>query len=933
MHFLQSAARCAGEYLFERITMFLKKIISILLTICMLFSCGIFCTAENSAYITEEAPTLSSNGVVYPNNDSLTMLNDSDDYAWLITKGGASASIFQYDLTAIPQNADIVKAEWQTLIGEKKSWNAVFKSFECEEEFTEGINYTKINELGYTHPQNEDEGFLTKEVALSDYASVSTSEYKGEAVGTVYSTGNLLTFDFTSEVKKFIAAGKKKFNFGVTQTTSSAKIRIPTEISPLPKLVITLKFDDSQSVDSITATRYNDYILNLHMTSPVQIASGIKGGEAGQAGQAIAISPSNPKNIAIGNDQAGIYTSTDGGKTFKSTSEGFMPIGVSDLMYYPENENIIIAMGTTNSPRNGKTTGIYKSTDGGKTWELKKQLPVAQRAGRYLQYGEKVNGVYTLYAATNSSGILSGVYSSNNMGETWQPLGLDTQIIYDLYADGAFLAASTADRGLFISSDGGKNWKRTALYSGISRDEIRSFVKDPQNENHMFAVDKTNLYESLNGGMSWEVINTAENIGVSQLKTLNMAKDPSNLKNYIVYLGTSIPGPSVRYSADNGRTFNKPVVHSELSFITDNLGYMAEPIEIDYATNTIFAFFDGDLHKSTDGGRSFYPSMGGYSGMRSRDYVFDKNDENYLGIAQTDRGFMQTVDGYKNSTYRPFDYGIVLSAGRYDGARTVWAAEKDPENSNHIIICMGGINTASSSALKRSTDNGKTWSVISESTAHKSWAGINRIYFSPENSGVIYAGYLKSEDGGETWQEMGRMVSAMSPTDGNVIYSISGSDNATVSISTNGGATWENVVSGVSSSMRGVVDSRDPYTLYMGTFTGGLLKIDAKNKTKTYINNGMVKSEGVLNIKDIAQDPTNPLHLIAGGANNYTYAKSGGLFESFDGGENWQVVSGIPASRDIWTVEFHPTLPKIYVGTSAGTFVYEWKNNPANKNK
>ncbi len=909
-----------------------KNILLIMISISIVLCSQISVLAEESTYTMEVSLSLSSSGVVYPNSPTVSMLTDDDDYAWRMNNFRGSSSIFQYDLSEIPTSATVNKAEWKILVGEPKSWTAAFTSFECEQSFSNSINYNDAVDLGYVHPNNSlSNCFLTKNISEDDYVSVSTSEYKGEALGTIYSTGNQLTFDLTAEINNFRTAGKKKLNFGVSHSgILNSPIRIPTAVSPLPTLIISITLDSSIDVDSMTTTRYNDWLINLHPTSPVQIALGMKGGEAGQAGQALAISPSNPQIMACGNDQSAVYTSKDAGKTWKNTSEGFNSIGVSDLMFYPENSDVVIAMGTTYSPRNGNTTGVYRSEDSGKNWTLVKQLPVAQRAGRYLQYGKKVNGVYPLYAATNSSGILSGVYVSYDMGLTWKPRGLDTQVIYDLYVDGNFIAASTAKNGLFISTNGGNHWQRMSVNSGLPRQGICSFVKDPSSDMHMFATDAERLFETIDGGENWSVVNTANEIGVEKLKTLDMMEDPQSEGRYIICMGTSIPGPSLRYSVDNGKTFTKSVVHSEQAFMTDVKGYIAEPIEIDYATKTIFAFFDGDLHKSTDGGRNFYPSMSGYSGMRSRDYVFDANDPYYLGIAQTDRGFMQTVDGYLSSEYRPFDYKIVLAAGRYGGARTVWAAEKDPQNPEHLIICMGGINSDSIDALKRSTDNGKTWSVIEESTIYTKWGGINRIYFHPQNNKIIYAGYLKSTDGGETWTDLGRMVSAMSPQNGDIIYSISGGSNSIVSLSVDGGLTWTNVADGFTSSMRATVDANNPYILYTGTFMDGLLKIDAENNTKTYINNGMVRSEGVLNIKDIAQDPSNPLHLVSGGANNYTYAKSGGLFESFDGGESWKVVEGLPGSRDIWTVEFHPTLPKVYIGTSAGTFVYEWKNNLEN---
>ena len=838
------------------------KLLSFLLVLCLIGSQS-FVHAEDDVYKITANPALGSSGVVYPGDPETSMMTDEDGYAWLVKKNFGSVSLFQYDLTGIPQGITITKAEWKVLVntttsGAKPVWTAGFTSFVYEDSFSQSIDYVGAQDMGYTLPDSKlSNCFLTKVVTADDYTLEQYSEYKGVEIGTIYGTANRLSFDMTEEVKKFLNDGRSKFNFGLTQSTNTNTVRMPTVWNPAPQLVLTIELDSNQSVDNYTTTRYNDYFLNLHPTSPIQIAAGIYGGEAGQAGQAIAISPSNPQIMVCGNDMAGVYTSNDSGKNWKIAGDGLMTIGVSDLFFDPSDSNVVLALGTTTQPRRSQYPGIYRSTDAGKTWSLVRQLPVAQRDGRYFQAGKPTNGVYPIYAGTNSSGILSGLYVSYDHGATWYPRGLDTQVISDVYADGDFLAVSTSTSGLFFSYDGGIGWRRTKIESGLPRTGIKAFVKDPLDSLHMFAADSVALYETTDGGESWIVINTAEQIGVEELEKLDMMEDPNNAGDYILYVGTSKPGPSVRYSVDNGKTFQSAVVHSELSFMTDVIGYISEPIEIDHGTKTIFAFFDGDLHKSTDGGRSFYPSMSGYSGMRSRDYVFDANDPYYLGIAQTDRGFMQTVDGYTASEYKPFDYSIVLAAGRYGGARTVYAAEKDPSDFNHIIICMGGIASNSTEALKRSTDNGKTWSVVPESEAYSRWSGINRIYFHPDNSDIIYAGYLKSIDGGETWEDLGVMVSAMSPTNGDIVYTIG---TNTVSISTDGGTTWTQVADGITTSQRGLVDSADPYTLYVGTFNSGLYKIDAKAKTKTAINNGMKESENILNIKDVAQDPSNSKH-------------------------------------------------------------------------
>ena len=50
-----------------------------------------------------------------------------------------------------------------------------------------------------------------------------------------------------------------------------------------------------------------------------------------------------------------------------------------------------------------------------------------------------------------------------------------------------------------------------------------------------------------------------------------------------------------------------------------------------------------------------------------------------------------------------------------------------------------------------------------------------------------------------------------------------------------------------------------------------------------------------------------------------------GIFQSFDRGKTWHTVTGITGNADVWTLEFTPNGDKVYIGTSGGTFIFEWE--------
>ena len=142
-----------------------KNILLIMISISIVLCSQISVLAEESTYTMEVSLSLSSSGVVYPNSPTVSMLTDDDDYAWRMNNFRGSSSIFQYDLSEIPTSATVNKAEWKILVGEPKSWTAAFTSFECEQSFSNSINYNDAVDLGYVHPNNSlSNCFLTKNI-------------------------------------------------------------------------------------------------------------------------------------------------------------------------------------------------------------------------------------------------------------------------------------------------------------------------------------------------------------------------------------------------------------------------------------------------------------------------------------------------------------------------------------------------------------------------------------------------------------------------------------------------------------------------------------------------------------------------------------------------------------------------------------------------
>ncbi|MBC6996238.1 glycosyl hydrolase [Neolewinella lacunae] len=221
----------------------------------------------------------------------------------------------------------------------------------------------------------------------------------------------------------------------------------------------------------------------------------------------------------------GVYKSTDAGSTWKKVGLELTQ-HIARIVIHPKNPDIVYvaAQGSLYGP--GKERGIYKSTDGGVTW--RQVLYVDERSGCAELDMDPTNPLI-LYAAmweygrqpwkVISGGPGSGLYKSTDGGETWEKVeeGLpaekgkmsvavapsNPQRVYALVESDSEKELG----GLFVSTDAGKHWSRVSDDHRLVQRAwyyIELFV-DPQNE-HLVYVLSADMLRSIDGGKSWEEI-------------------------------------------------------------------------------------------------------------------------------------------------------------------------------------------------------------------------------------------------------------------------------------------------------------------------------------------------------------------------------------------------------------------------------------------
>ena len=658
---------------------------------------------------------------------------------------------------------------------------------------------------------------------------------------------------------------------------------------------------DADRIDELSTTDYAPYLKQYNFTTENQYINNYHGGEGGQKGFAMEYSPQNTDIVYFGTDTSGVWKSTDCGKNWKNSSVGIGCFGTVAIKCDIADVKTVYAAVCPNSTGNNTKvtdqTGIYVSYDGGESWTFEQNLDF------YRHHSQSLFAYHrdTLYCAGHNGKIYKRVSRGN-----WELVcSYDGEMIYNFYIIGDKFVLATKDNGLMTSSNFGETWQKNVADFDVP--SVLSAAFDPINSENVYCVTKDYLYKSTDGGKSFLQIKKSSQIQSGLKDAFGQIFFNENGRLYVQLYGISYP---LRFSDDGGITFNKMAMNTSLGFMSNKTGYGCEPVAVNPQNpNEIIASMDGEIYKSLDGGKNFFASSSGFSGLRVMDIAFNPNDDNDIIFSIMDFGAVKTDNKNVGESYPLANY-IALRHNSKGASRSV---ARNPFDQNNILINVGQSSTGF--IIKESRDNGKTFSDIPAT------AGFNttKIFYNKNREGVIYAKEIVSYDGGLTWQKSDFPIYAVSPVDPDIVYGVK--DNK-IYKSADMGRNWEYLYPVTAGFQDISPDAVKEDRLYVGFFSGGMrIYDDGGYKVVNRSDDGY----DMKYIFSVAQNPNNVLHLLAGGVDNKNFAPSEGLFESRDGGESWHIVRGIPHGRDIWKIHFHPNLARAYVTTSSGTYIYEYE--------
>ena len=574
----------------------------------------------------------------------------------------------------------------------------------------------------------------------------------------------------------------------------------------------------------------------------------------------------------------GVYRSNDGGRTWKHLGLE-LTRHIANIRIHPNNPDIVYvaAQGALHGP--SKERGIYKSEDGGKTW--KNVLYVDENSG-CNDLNMDMNNPRILYAsmwdhrrlpwAVQSGGKGSGLYKSTDGGETWEKIqnGLPKELgkmsisVSKANSDKVYaLVESDTQKeqgGLFVSEDAGGHWNRVSKdHRLISRAwyYIEVFA-DPQNENTVYVLGAAGL-KSEDGGNTWT------NISGTHGDYHQLWINPENNQNMVI---ANDGGAAVTFNG--GKVWSAQNNQPTAQFYRINVDNLF-PYNI-YAgqqDNTSVKIASRSTQGSSITERQWSYSAGGESAFLG----FDPNNPRYV-MGGSYQGTIELLDALTGE-----GVGVMVSPVQYQAMQP-----KDMKyrfNWNAPILYSKhekNVYYHAGNRLFKTYDMGKTWQAISpdltthdtskmgisgypytnEGAGGENYCTIAYVMESDKENGVIYTGsddglVHVTRDGGKTWtnitpKDLGEaLVNAIdvSPHDPATVYIAATkykmNDFTPFAYKSNDyGQTWTKIVNGIpyGACVRVVrEDERRKGLLFAGTETGLYISYDDGANWKNFQRN------------------------------------------------------------------------------------------------
>jgi photosystem II stability/assembly factor-like uncharacterized protein len=503
----------------------------------------------------------------------------------------------------------------------------------------------------------------------------------------------------------------------------------------------------------------------------------------GQQIAQIAVDPRNPDRLLVAvaghpygpNEERGIFLSVDGGKTFEKTLYKDENTGASDVQIDPSNpETVYAALWEAregpweNGSWNGTNGGIFKSTDGGRTWkQLTKGLP-NEIVQANLAIAASAPQTLIAAVATLKAGKL---FRSDDGGESWTPATEDDRpgarigggdlplIRIDSQHPNVVYSASVV---CWKSIDGGKTWEGWRGAPG--GDDYQNVWINPTNSDVILLGSDQGAIITVNGGASWS---SWYNQSTAQLYHVSA----DNAFPYRLYSGQQESGSVgiVSRGSDGAISFRdwRPVAAEEYGYVAP------DPLDPDIIYGGKLTRYD----RRTNQAQSILPKpfrSDEFRMVRTQPIVFSPVDPHLLFFAANT--LWQTSDGGQHWTQISPDltrksFEVPASVGKFRSQPSakprqrgvIYAVAPSPLEKNRI---WAGTDDG---LIHITTDGGKNWKDVTP-PAITAWQKISVVDAGHFDANTAYAAVntirlddlrphiYRTNDSGKTWKEIVRGI-------------------------------------------------------------------------------------------------------------------------------------------------------------------------------
>lgn len=665
----------------------------------------------------------------------------------------------------------------------------------------------------------------------------------------------------------------------------------------------------------------------------------------------IALDPSNPDIIWVGTGEANIFRSSQSGcGIYKSTDAGktWAHMGLADtntiprIVIHPTDTDTVYVAASGHEWTDNEERGVYKTTDGGQTWN--KILYIDERTGA-IDLAMDPEDSQTLYASVwqrirpkwNDPRNMtdygkSGMYKSTDAGATWTPINTGLP-------EGKFRGRIGFDvclktpNVLYMLLD---NYE-------IAREPTEEELNDPYGVPSSGYIKGAHVYRSNDKGETWELV-APQN---AEMKTYmerhsntfgwvfgQIRVDPNDPET--VY----IMGVPLSVSNDGGKTFKRLI-----GMHVDHHGMWIDPENSNYIINVN----DGGIVITYDKGETWRQFLDNLPVCQFFNIAYDMDTPFHVYGSMQDHGSFRApvVNNQNRFTGQSMEgFQAVEFEGAPGGEGSSHAI--DPTDPN-IVYSSGFYGTLSRTDLSKPGREGRK-SILprtypSEPRLRGQWVAPTII--SPHNPSIIYHGmqYLfRSENRGDTFERISPDMSynikeELGDIPYQTIFAISespflpgliyvGTDDGKAHVTKDGGKTWQEIMQGLPYRKwvsRMVASRYDLGTVYMtqngkreDDFNVYVWKSTDFGATWQSISANIPL--GPVNV--IREDPVDRNILYVGTDN--------GVYASTDGGKAWSVVGGNLPSCYVHDLIIHPRDNVIVIATH-GRGMWALDAEPINK--